>query len=93
LSDKLCTRIFSELRGKTSTLGVVAANHHERQRYWQFWTELVKPFHGMDAMLTDMSDPNRIDILLGFACRAWAGVEITGTAIQSELAPLSRAFF
>jgi hypothetical protein len=36
---------------------VVAAKHHARQRYWQFWTEFVETFQGVDAMLTDDARP------------------------------------
>jgi hypothetical protein len=68
LSDQLSLRIFSELQGKAlADDGVVVTDHHERKCYWQFWTEFVEPFHGVDAMLTNVSDPDRIDLLLGFA--------------------------
>jgi hypothetical protein len=46
--------------GRDFDAGVVAANHHERQRYWTFWTEeFVEPFHGVDAMLCVRPRPNR----------------------------------
>jgi hypothetical protein len=41
--------------------------------YQEVWTEFVEPFHGVDAMLNDVPDPDRIDLLLGFACRSRAG--------------------
>jgi hypothetical protein len=55
----------------------VAANHHtKRKRYWKFWhEEYVEPFvlGGVDNMLTDVPDPNRINLLLGFVYRVWKG--------------------
>jgi hypothetical protein len=39
-----------------------------------FWTECVETFQGVDAMLADdVPDPDRIDLLLGFACRSGSG--------------------
>ena len=53
--------------------GVVAANHHERVRYWTHWEAYIRPFTHLDAMLTNVPVPTRIDLLLGFACRVRRG--------------------
>jgi hypothetical protein len=51
----------------------VAANHHERLRYWTHWETYLQPFHNMDAILTNVPTPTCIDLLLGFACRVHRG--------------------
>jgi hypothetical protein len=70
----------------------MAANHHERKRYWQFWREYVEPFTGVNDMLTDVPDPGRIDLLLGFAYWAWQGDYGEGALSRSELAPFKSRF-
>jgi hypothetical protein len=44
----------------------------------------------VDAMLTGLPDPDRIDLLLGFAHRVWQGDYGEGT--QVELAPFKSRF-
>ena len=83
--------------GEDVDAGVVAANHHERKRYWQFWREYITPFTGVDEMLTDVPDPDRIDLLLGFAHRVRQGdygdgAQVRAGSVQVALRAIGKTF-
>jgi hypothetical protein len=77
--------------------GVVAVTHDERVHYWTFWEEYIAPFHGLDAMLTNVSNPIRINLLLGFA--HWVqrgnygeGHQVRAGTIQVALRAVGKTF-
>jgi hypothetical protein len=83
--------------GEDVDAGVVAANHRERKRYWQFWRQYVEPFTGVDDMFTDVPDPNRIDLLLGFAYRVrqgdyGEGAQVRAGTVQVALRAIGKTF-
>ena len=58
-STKLSMLIFSELCGMTSTLaGVVAASAQEWKRYWNHWTQFIKPLRNVINRTRHLS-PNK----------------------------------
>lgn len=69
--------------GRDVDAGVVAANHHERQRYWSFWLDYISPFSGVDALLTKLPNPDRIELLLGFAHRIRHGHYGDGSKVRA----------
>ena len=75
--------------GEDVDAGVMTANHNERKRYWQFWREYIAPFTGVDEMLTDMPDPDRIDLLLGFAHRVRPGDYGDGAQVRAGSGPVA----
>ena len=65
--------------GREVDAGVVAATNNERIRYWQCWSQYIAPFRGVDTMLTNVTVPIRIELLLGFAGRVRQGDYGNGT--------------
>ena len=41
-------------KGQSIDAGIVAANHKERERYWQHWSDFIAPFRHMDPKLTNI---------------------------------------
>ena len=83
--------------GNDVDAGVVAANHDERVRYWAHWQDYIAPFRGMDAMLTDVPNPTRIELLLGFALRVRRGDygdgnQVRAGSIQVALRAIGKTF-
>jgi hypothetical protein len=51
----------------------VEANNRERKRYWRHWCTFIKPFAGVDPLLTKVPTPERIELLTSFAERVRNG--------------------
>jgi hypothetical protein len=45
----------------------VAANHKERERYWQHWSDFIAPFRHVDPKLTNIPTAQRIELITAFA--------------------------
>jgi hypothetical protein len=69
--------------GQTVDAGVVAANTRERKRYWKHWQVFVSPFADVDAMLSGVPDPERIELLTIFAERVRAGNYGNGATVRA----------
>jgi hypothetical protein len=52
-------------------------------RYWRHWRRFVKPFAGVDAMLTTVPTDERIELLAAFAERVRNGDYGKGTRVQA----------
>jgi hypothetical protein len=83
--------------GQDVDAGVVASNHQERIRNWEFWLEYITPFSGVDEMLTGVPDPLRIELLLGFAHRIrWGhygdGTKVRAGSVQVALRAIGKTF-
>jgi hypothetical protein len=61
----------------------VAANTRERKRYWKHWEFFVAPFDGVDAMLSSVQDPERIELLTVFAERVQTGHYGNGATVRA----------
>jgi hypothetical protein len=71
----------------------MAANHNERVHYWTHWEEYLAPFHGMDAMLTDVPDPVRINLLLGVRRGDYGeGHQVLAGTVQVALHAVGKTF-
>ena len=59
--------------------GVVAANHHERKRYWGHWVRFIEPLNNVEPMLTYTDSGTaipvkpRVELLNAFARRVRDG--------------------
>ena len=54
-------------KGKSIDTGIMAANHKERERYWQHWSDFIAPFHHMDPKLTNIPTTQCIELITAFA--------------------------
>ena len=70
-------------KGRSVYTGVVAANHKERKRYWGHWTGFIRPFSGVDTMLTDVPTDERIELMAAFAERVRHGHYGDGARVQA----------
>jgi hypothetical protein len=62
----------------------MAANTQERKRYWHHWTAFIQPFAEVDALLTGVPIPERIELLTAFAERVREGHCGNGTRIRAS---------
>jgi hypothetical protein len=88
--DKLSSRIFSELRGRTSTLRSwlrITTPRAEALSAILARVEYVEPFVGVDDISAhrraSIDDPDRIDLLLGFAYRVRQGDDGDGAQVRA----------
>jgi hypothetical protein len=90
LSDKLCLRIFSELRGKTSTLGSWLRITTKGSAIGNFGQNSSSPSMEWTPCSPLCQTPTESTSFS--ASLSGHGQEITGTAIKSELAPFKSRF-
>ena len=84
-------------KGRNIDAGVMVVNHRERQRYWKHWTAFVKSFTGVDALLTGVPVPKRIELLTAFT--EWVreghcgnGNRVHAGTIQVALCAIGKTF-
>ena len=75
----------------------MAANHKERERYWQHWSDFITPFHHVDPKLTNIPTAQCIELLTAFTkhvCNGSCGhgQQVRAGTIQVAVCAISKTF-
>jgi hypothetical protein len=76
----------------------MAVNHRERKCYWKHWTAFIKPFAGVDSLLTNVPvSDEQIKLLTAFAEQVREGhcghvITVQAGTIQVMLCTIGKTF-